>query len=299
MRSVKGGRRIFCIWLVLAMAIPSAAAAQPPGQAGAGFAGRPLLEVLQQLRDGGLELLFTSQVVRPEMVVREEPRAGAPRHQLDELLRPFGLIAQEGPSRTLVVVPRPGAGPGSGIHGEVRDARLKRTLEGVQVLLPGTPHSTFTDPQGRFTLPAVPPGNYPLEARKPGFVVEQQEAFEVPPWGVVDVSLELLPTPLTLGEVVVTPSRITLLRSDPVPSLSLQKDEIVALPHLGDDLFRALTLFPGTAGNELTAQLNIRGGRADEVLIRLDQLELIEPYHLQDFLNAFSIIAPKAIAEVD
>lgn len=263
------------------------------------FTGRPLVEALLELQGQGLELLFTSKVVRPEMIVPREPQGATPRLRLEDLLHLFGLTTRDSPGGTLVVVSRPGAGPGSGIHGEVREVRSKRPLEGVQVLLTGTRYEAATGPEGRFTLPGVPPGTYRLVARRPGFVVEQRDAFEVPPWGVTDVSLELLRTPLSLDEVVVTPSLITLLKSDPVPALALQRDEIIALPHLGDDLFRALTLFPGTSANELTAQLSIRGGRADEVLIMLDQLELIEPYHLQDFLNAFSIIAPKAIAEVD
>ena len=36
----------------------------------------------------------------------------------------------------------------------------------------------------------------------------------------------------------------------------------------------------------------------DEVMVRLDGLEILEPYHLKDFNNAFSIVAPATLGGV-
>jgi hypothetical protein len=105
--------------------------------------------------------------------------------------------------------------------------------------------------------------------------------------------------PSLLEEIVVTPSRISLLAAEPAASLAFSAEEIAALPHLGDDLFRTFTLLPGISGNELSARFHVRGGRSDEVMVVLDQLELFEPFHLRDFSDALSVLAPQAIAEVD
>ncbi len=99
-------------------------------------------------------------------------------------------------------------------------------------------------------------------------------------------------------EIVVRPSRVSLLNQDPNAPLSLDKGDILALPHLADDLFRALPLLPGILGNDISAQFHIRGGRRDEALIRLDGQELYTPYHLKDLDNALSIIAPSTLANV-
>ncbi len=291
--------RLGILGLLGFMVCSAVAASEVPALNSEAAAGRPLTEVLLELHRQGLDLLFTSQTVRPEMVVSEVPPGAPSRRLLETLLHPFGLTTQDGPGETLIVISQPGAGPGSGIHGQVREIRTGRPLEDVQILIPGSSFTAISGAEGRFTLAEVPPGTYTLEARRPGFVVEQTDDFVMPPWGVAHATLELLRTPLSLDKVVVTPSQISLLRSDPVPALALSRDEIAALPHLGDDLFRTMTLLPGASGNELTAQFHIRGGRTDEVMVVLDQLELIEPFHLKDFLNAFSIIAPKAIAEVD
>ena len=174
-----------CI-VLLAMGGTVALRAEPMSsavEADASVVGRPLLQVLQEIQSRGVDLLFTSQLVDPRMVISAEPRSSEPRERLEELLRPFGLTTRDGPQGARVIIPRPGGGPGSGIHGQVLDVRRQTPLEGVQVLLPGTAHQGVTDAQGRFHLMSVPPGTYALEARKPGFVVEQLEAFEVPPWG--------------------------------------------------------------------------------------------------------------------
>lgn len=66
-----------------------------------GFAGRPLTEALRVLQSEGLRIVFTSQVVRPEMRVDIEPIATEPRAILDELLAPHGLRARESPGGAL------------------------------------------------------------------------------------------------------------------------------------------------------------------------------------------------------
>jgi hypothetical protein len=68
------------------------------------LAGRPLTEALRLLQDRGLPIVFASSIVRPDLRVRVEPRATAPRLQLDEILAPHGLVAREGPGGAIQVV---------------------------------------------------------------------------------------------------------------------------------------------------------------------------------------------------
>lgn len=100
-------------------------------------------------------------------------------------------------------------------------------------------------------------------------------------------------------ELVVTPSRVSLLRDEPLAPFVLDREQILALPHLGNDFFRALSLLPGVASNDVTAQFHVRGGRRDETQVLLDGQELYESYHLKDFDNALSVIVPETVAAVD
>ena len=42
------------------------------------YAGRPLTEVLEELRGGDLEIIYSSRLVRPDMLVVEEPLLHGP-----------------------------------------------------------------------------------------------------------------------------------------------------------------------------------------------------------------------------
>jgi hypothetical protein len=97
----------------------------------------------------------------------------------------------------------------------------------------------------------------------------------------------------------VTPSQISLLRETPLAPLSLGREEILALPHLADDLFRALTLLPGATGNDVSAQFHVRGARRDETAIFLDRQEIFDVYHLKDYDGAASSIASSTLAAAD
>ena len=72
-------------------------------------AGQRLDEALAALQQRGLKVIFSSEVVRPSMRVAEAPRALSPRRALDALLEPHGLIAQDGPGGTVLVVKNPRA----------------------------------------------------------------------------------------------------------------------------------------------------------------------------------------------
>ncbi|HET9768311.1 MAG TPA: TonB-dependent receptor, partial [Thermoanaerobaculia bacterium] len=71
------------------------------------------------------------------------------------------------------------------------------------------------------------------------------------------------------------------------------------LPHTGSDVFRAVGLLPGAATSESSAELSVRGGRRDDVMVVLDGLELLAPYHLQEFDGALGIVPAVSLEHVE
>jgi VWFA-related protein len=81
--------------------------ATPPVPPPAGrYAGRSLADVLHDLQSRGLSVVFSSELVRPEMRVATEPASTTPRKILDEVLEPHHLRAVAGPKDTWLVVRR-------------------------------------------------------------------------------------------------------------------------------------------------------------------------------------------------
>ncbi|HLE82884.1 MAG TPA: TonB-dependent receptor, partial [Thermoanaerobaculia bacterium] len=134
-----------------------------------------------------------------------------------------------------------------------------------------------------------------LEVREePGgvLVVAKDERGGPPP----EPDEAVLARPFLHEEIVVFPSRLSLLHETPEAPFALSREEIESLPHLGGDLFRTMSLLPGTAANDVTAQFSVHGGRRDEVRIVLDGQELYDAFHLQDYDNALSIVAARSLA---
>ena len=105
--------------------------------------------------------------------------------------------------------------------------------------------------------------------------------------------------PTTLAEIVVTPSQFKLLSSEPEQRQFLSREDVRNLPHLSDDLYRAIGRIPGAAGSDVTARFSIRGGEEEEVDVVLDGAEIRDPFHVRDLLRAFSIIDAEAVGAVE
>lgn len=68
---------------------------------------RPLAEALRELVRAGLEVIWSEELVRPELTVVREPAASDPVERLRELLAPHGLAARRGPGGGWLVVRAP------------------------------------------------------------------------------------------------------------------------------------------------------------------------------------------------
>ena len=104
--------------------------------------------------------------------------------------------------------------------------------------------------------------------------------------------------PVELDEIRVTPGKFTI-REGTQSTVSLAKKEIDLFPLIDNDVSRAVQGFPGVVSNDTRATFNVRGGERDEVLVRLDGMELFEPYHLQDYGDAVSVIDLGLVSRVD
>jgi hypothetical protein len=90
--------------VVLVALLPATAAA-------ASYRGMAVEQVLEELRAGGLEILYSSDLVKPWMRVEREPRAIEPQALLAEILAPHGIALAHGPANTLMLVRPSSASP--------------------------------------------------------------------------------------------------------------------------------------------------------------------------------------------
>lgn len=76
-----------------------------PGVAGAAaYQGQTLEQALEQLRERGMALFYSSDLVKPWMRIEREPTAAEPRALLAEILAPHGITVTDGPDGALLLV---------------------------------------------------------------------------------------------------------------------------------------------------------------------------------------------------
>jgi outer membrane receptor protein involved in Fe transport len=288
MRHARGFARMLAL---IALAAPNAVADDR-------FAGRPLTEVLAELQAAGLSLVYSSALVRPEMVVAGEPSSSDPREALREILAPFGLSLAESPGDRLVIVHAQdrSAPVGGEIRGVIQAERAGESVAGVIVRVPGTSWQEALTGTGRFSLPDLPAGEYTLETESPRFLPQRLDNVVVRAGGVTRLRITLAPNRAFREEIVVTPGGHEISSDQPEHRLYMGREELAQIPQIADDLYRAVQRTPGAATGDYSAAFSIRGGDQDEVLVLLDGLELYEPFHLKDFQNAFSIVDAGAVA---
>ncbi len=267
------------------------------------FEGRPLAEALGELQAQGLQIVFSSAVVKASMIVVEEPRGNNPRSILDQLLGPHGLMAEDGPGGTILVIVRPPNSPSSAaagtVEGTVTVGGHRVDLADLVISIEEIGRRTMKVADGTFIIDDVPPGRYTVTATSSEFTTQSIGDVEVRPERVARLRFDLVPVSVFLNEVIVTPSHFRLLEEQPESRQFLSRDEVRQMPHAADDLYRAVKRLPGSASGDFTAKINVRGGEHDELLVVLDGLELFEPFHLKDFQNVFSIIDSEAVGGVD
>ena len=187
--------------------------------------GLSLSEAIDSLQRDGLDVVYSSSLVKPEMRVLVEPESADPRSRLEEIVAPFGLAIASGPAGTLLLVRAP-------------------------------------------TPPEVSAG-------------------------------AVIAAPLAeLSEVVVSASHYRFAVDATRAPMLLSAVDLGLLPEIGEDALRAVARLPGVARQDFTSKPHLRGGGADETLVRFDGLRLYNPFHLKDFQSLFSAIDPGVVRDL-
>ena len=281
--------------LVLALVLASVSHAAAPDR----YAGRPLLEILQQMRAEGMKLVFSSAVVTPDLVVTVEPRSMDATGILAEILPPLGLEARPGPSGSTLIVPAALSGPNGTLKGRVVSASLGTPIARAILRFKGTDVKATSGPTGEYLVSPVPAGVHDLVVEAPGFEKFTVTGLEVQDGATVPLLVRLKAQPTYMAEVVVTPGKVSVLRQEQSAGMAMDMEDAVLAPTLGGDVSRVVESLPGVAAADNTAAFNVRGTEARDVAMVLDGLELIEPFHLQRFQNPFSFVDARLVDRLD
>jgi len=263
------------------------------------YLGRPLIEVLRQLQERGLRVIFSSAVVDERTLVTLEPRTIEPRAILEEILAPLGLEARDGPAGSILIVRASAEGRTGSLRGRVLSLTRGAPVAGASVRVLGAELMTSTRRDGTFEISRIPPGACDVIIEATGFVPRTLSSVRLRPGDTRGLSVKLEALPMYLEEITVVPSRLSVVQQEQNPDLSVSDDESVLVPTFGGDVSRIIELLPGVAASDNSAAFHVRGSRVGDVAFVLDGLEIYDPFHLLGFQSPFSILDAEIIERID
>ena len=131
--------------------------------------------------------------------------------------------------------------------------------------------------------------------RESGYVAVLEPRNDAPPPLKTATVARSAVQPYVEEVVVYAPYRVE--RTDRRQSLHRQQLDLI--PSAGGDTLRALRILPGVDADGVSARHRIRGGDTNEVLYRLDGIELYKPFHFADAHSLFATVNPSVVDSVD
>lgn len=180
------------------------------------------------------------------------------------------------------------------ISGYISKSETNTRLEGVKVFIKDTNIKTKTNKKGFYKL-HVSKGIYTIETEKFGL---QNNYKRVIIYGNGTLNFKVQEKAVTLDEVSISSAKNDNIKKAAIGVTKINIKEIKIVPAIfGErDILKIATTMPGikTAG-EASMGFNVRGGKSDQNLIKLDNAVIYNPSH---FFGVFSAINPYSTGKV-
>ena len=246
-----------------------------------------LSQVVSQLESQGLRIIYSSDV---EQQVGQLNLETISLSTLRQALEKSGLIMRE--TEGIWVIAFPSAQVSQSISGRLL-AVDGQPISGGKISLADSEQVISSDPDGWFRLSNV--------AKDAVLVIEASGYRRQNILTSVSMPTEFILIPNAwIENIIVTGSHYRFpFQSETSSHFNLHADEIQRTPTLGSDALRVANRLPGTSSVGVSSKPRIRGGLQDEVLILMDGVELLEPFHLADFHQGYSSIDSRTIESFD
>jgi hypothetical protein len=188
------------------------------------------------------------------------------------------------------------AGKYNVITGEVYDAATKQPLPMVNVIIVGTELGTVTDDNGYYSV-IMSDSLHEIQVRYSMIGYKQETRnikFEAKEYLAVNISMRM--EPLKAQGILVSAKKKEFKNSASITPASLSQKDLMMLPSFVEgDLMRTIEALPGvTKSSDFSTAVSVRGGGADQNLVLIDDVPLLNPFHLFGLVSAFNSNAVKS-----
>jgi hypothetical protein len=176
------------------------------------------------------------------------------------------------------------------LTGNVYDAVTKEPLPMVNIVIVGTELGTVTDDEGYYSLVMSDSLNvFQVRYSMIGYgQVKKDIKFSGREYLTVDVAMHM--EPLKAQGILVSAKRKKFKNTASITPSSLSDEDLMMLPSFVEgDLMRTIEALPGvTKSSDFSTSVSVRGGSPDQNRVLLDDVPLLNPFHLFGLVSAFN-----------
>jgi hypothetical protein len=182
------------------------------------------------------------------------------------------------------------------LTGEVYDASTKEPLEMVNIVVVGTEMGTVTDDKGYYSLIMSDSlSEFKVRYSMIGYgQVMKDIKFSGQDYLSVDIAMKM--EPLKVQGILVSAKKKKFRSTAFMTPPSLSDKDLMMLPSFVEgDLMRTIEALPGiTKSSDFSTSVSVRGGSPDQNRVLIDDVPLLNPFHLFGLVSAFNSNAIKS-----
>ena len=285
-------RALLALLLLLSVAVQAADGDAVP------YAGRPVVEVIDEFRDAGYPFAYSSNLVTEDLIVEDEPASGEPLEVVREILKPHRLKIDNKAGVFLVVRFDAEGGASGNVLLVITGRGNERPVEDPDITVDPRLRISNQILPGVFEYSGVTPGSYEFAIEALGYD-SVQRIVDVWPGETNVVSIGMATARPEIETIAVSASRYEILRELSASRFVLDQRTIQNMPDVGEDPIRVTQRLPGAAASGASAKTHFRGGEDSEIGIMLNGHPLFDPFHVRDYQSIFSAIDSRAIEGVE
>jgi len=241
------------------------------------FEKTPLEEVLNDLEQQfNTAFSYLDQIIENKRITvtfKNQPLSRA----LSLILKGTNLSFQIADSTNVIIFKR-AVNEHFSITGRIVEKGSGAPLPYANILIQSLGTGDAADDLGFFKIDNLGPDTYIVKCQVIGYKTLSQEILLN---DNLHMNVELEIQAIALAAVEITPGIIQISSEEPAANI-LTSREVLSSPNFIKDINRSIQVLPSVVSTDIRARPNIRGGNPDETAVFLDNMELLEPYHLID-----------------
>ncbi len=183
------------------------------------------------------------------------------------------------------------------VDGVVKDLYTGRGMPAVNVFIQELQKGTITDSTGYYKLDHLKKGVYTVTFTRVGYK-KQLRKINFERNERIALSVKLEEQSIVFEAIEITPG-IVELSSEEGASSTVSNQEIISSSGVfSKDVYRTLQTVPGISSSEWSSKPHIKGGNPDETAVIIDNLEIYEPFHLEEIDGPYSVISSDLVKDM-